>query len=319
MIKTYRSLTDIYRARGDYEQALASYQAYTQLKDSVFSVKKERLAADMEGKYKSAKKDLELLAKDTTIAEQQITQRIYIGLAVGLLLLSAGLLYYYKKRQQRNQELQRLNAQLDAKNQQNELLIKEIHHRVKNNLELVKSLIALQSAQLEDSATKDVMIASQNRVQSMGIIHQKLYQGQHLGSVEMKEYFLNLGEGILDTFSAEERVKIECAMDQLKLDVDTAVPIGLIVNELLTNALKYAFPADIPGTIRISLAQPDAETLTLSVADDGVGKAMGVAPKGTGFGSQLVQLLTQQLNGQMHEECQDGTRVSFRFYLNRAA
>ena len=184
---------------------------------------------------------------------------------------------------------------------------------------MVKSLIALQSAQLEASATKDAMIASQNRVQSMGIIHQKLYQGENLGSVEMKDYFLNLGEGILDSFDAEDQVKIECAMDRLELDVDTAVPIGLIVNELLTNALKYAFPEETPGTINISLSRTDDNTLTLTVVDNGVGKMAETAPRGTGFGSQLVQLLTQQLNGQMQEESQDGTRVFFRFQLDQVA
>ncbi|MEO0332892.1 MAG: sensor histidine kinase, partial [Bacteroidota bacterium] len=318
-VETYRILSEIYRVLGEYEKALTSHQDYTLLKDSILSVEKERLTADMEGKYQSAKKDLELLARDTTIAEQKANQRVYIGLAVGLLLLSAGLLFFYRKRQQRNRELQHLNNQLDAKNQQNELLLKEIHHRVKNNLEMVKSLIALQSAQLEDSATKDAMIASQNRVQSMGIIHQKLYQGENLGSVEMKDYFLNLGEGILDSFDAEDQVKIECAMDRLELDVDTAVPIGLIVNELLTNALKYAFPEETPGTINISLSRTDDNTLTLTVVDNGVGKMAETAPRGTGFGSQLVQLLTQQLNGQMQEESQDGTRVFFRFQLDQVA
>src|SRR5690606_18524969 len=139
---------------------------------------------------------------------------------------------------------------------------------------------------LEDSVTKDAMIASQNRVQSMGIIHQKLYQGENLGSIEMKDYFMNLGEGILDTFNADDKVKIECAMDDLELDVDTAVPIGLIVNELLTNALKYAFPKDAKGNIQISLSKPNPETLTLKVVDNGIGKTQGLAPKGTGFGSQ---------------------------------
>ena len=251
--------------------------------------------------------------------EQRANQRVYLGLAVALLLLLAGLLFFYRKRQQRNQELLRLNNQLDAKNQQNELLLKEIHHRVKNNLEMVKSLIALQSARLEDSATKDAMIASQNRVQSMGIIHQKLYQGENLGSVEMKDYFLNLSEGVLDSFDAEDQVTVECLMDQLELDIDTAVPIGLIVNELLTNALKYAFPEDAPGTINTSLLRPDDDTLTLTVADNGVGKVAETAPQGTGFGSQLIQLLTQQLNGHMREESNDGMRVFFRFQLKHAA
>lgn len=96
------------------------------------------------------------------------------------------------------------------------------HYRVKNNLEVVKSSILLQSAKMEDSASKDAMMASQNRVHSMGIIHQKLYQGENLGSIEMKDYVPNLSEGILDTFKAEDKVKIECAMDTLELDVHTA-------------------------------------------------------------------------------------------------
>lgn len=199
------------------------------------------------------------------------------------------------------------------------MLLKEIHHRVKNNLELVKSLIALQSAELEDSATKDAMIASQNRVQSMGIIHQKLYQGTNLGSVEMKDYFINLSEGILDSFNAEDRVKIDCVMDDLELDIDTAVPIGLIVNELLTNALKYAFPEKREGEIKISMSRVKGEVIELNVSDNGVGKQPQQKPKGTGFGTRLVQLLTQQLNGVMKEQNQHGTLVSFTFNLDAAA
>jgi two-component sensor histidine kinase len=208
---------------------------------------------------------------------------------------------------------------LDKHNAENELLLKEIHHRVKNNLELVKSLIALQSAQIDDPATKDAMIASQNRVQSMGIIHQKLYQGTTMGSIEMKDYFINLSESILDTFSAEEQVKIECTMDKLDLDVDTAVPIGLIVNELLTNALKYAFPKQEQGTINISLERTPDNNLKLKINDNGVGKTEGQAPRGTGFGTQLVKLLTQQLNGQMKEFNREGTHIEFDFLTWKSA
>lgn len=205
------------------------------------------------------------------------------------------------------------------KNDENELLLKEIHHRVKNNLEMVKSLIALQSAQLGDPASKEAMMASQNRVQSRGIIHQKLYQANNLGSIEMKDYFMNLGDGILDTFNKENKITIECAMEQLELDVDTAVPIGLIVNELLTNALKYAFPKDAAGIIKISLSQPSSEILNLHVSDNGIGKIIGLTPKGTGFGSQLIKLLTLQLDGKMIEKTDHGTIISFQFNMKRAA
>jgi two-component sensor histidine kinase len=304
---------------GNYKKALEYYIEWSEANNIIEVERNERSLRESE-------LQVDVLKRDKELAANREQQTIYIvALIIGALLL--GLHYRnYRLKQKRNHKLKILNEELahknillDKHNAENELLLKEIHHRVKNNLELVKSLISLQSAQMEDSASKDAMMASQNRVQSMGIIHQKLYQGGNLGSIEMKDYFLNLGEGILDTFNAEDKVKIECAMDTLELDVDTAVPIGLIVNELLTNALKYAFPENRNGTIQISLSQASPETLSLKVTDNGVGKDAGAATKGTGFGSQLIQLLTQQLNGTMTENSEHGTMVSFNFKINTAA
>ena len=317
--ENYMHVADCYKAIGDFEKALEykelHAEEYGNFQESIIT----RLESEAQVKYETVKKDKTIVNQDAKIARQRKTQILYLTIA-GLLLFSfLGMYFSAKNIRKKKTELQRLNVELDAKNKQNELLLKEIHHRVKNNLEMVKSLIALQSAQLDDKASKEAMLASQNRVQSMGIIHQKLYQGDNLGSIEMKDYFLNLSEGILDSFNKEEKVKIECAMENLELDIDTAVPIGLIVNELLTNALKYAFPEDNLGNIKISLARKDNNVLTLNVSDDGIGKTTGKAPQGTGFGTQLVQLLTQQLNGKMEEKINNGTTVSFQFKLNTAA
>jgi two-component sensor histidine kinase len=317
--ENYMHVSNIYESLGDYKLALYYHHLYAQAHEDFKDNTIRGLESEAQAKYETGQKNATIYFQDEKIAQQQRAKILYIILAVLLAFILFGLFYHYRKRQKKNAELSFLNIQLDTKNKQNELLLKEIHHRVKNNLELVKSLLALQSAQLEDSATKDAMIASQNRVQSMGIIHQKLYQGKNLGSIEMKDYFLNLGEGILDTFDADDKVKIECAMDNLELDVDTAVPIGLIVNELLTNALKYAFPKDGKGNILISLSQSTPETLTLKVADNGVGKVIGLSPKGTGFGTQLIQLLTQQLDGNMFEEHDNGTSILFQFKTKPAA
>lgn len=289
------------------------------MRDSTAKIKSDEQMSKMLTQFETEKKDKTITLQKTTIAQQKKTQTLYIILAVMLAFILFVLFYSYQKRKKKNNLLLSLNRQLDVKNKQNELLLKEIHHRVKNNLELVKSLLALQSAKLNDAATKEVMKESQSRVQSMGIIHQKLYQGDQPGSIEMKDYFINLGEGILDTFNAEDKVKINYAMEKLELDVDTAVPIGLIVNELLTNALKYAFPGRNDGTISISLVQPVPEKLTLRVADNGVGKSPDTLPRGTGFGSQLIQLLTQQLNGSMQERNDGGTKIEFEFKIKAAA
>ena len=314
-----QKLFNIYELKEDYKTALEYYKEWSEANNIIEVERNERSLRESELQVNVLKQDKELAAN-------QQKQTIYtVALIIGALLLA--LLYRnYRLKQSSNQKLRALNGELaeknvllDQRNAENELLLKEIHHRVKNNLEMVKSLIALQSAQIDDPATKDAMIASQNRVQSMGIIHQKLYQGTNLGSIEMKDYFLNLGEGILDSFNAEDRVKIECAMDNLELDIDTAVPIGLIVNELLTNVLKYAFPKQQQGVINISLEKSSNQNLRLEVTDNGVGKTAGLAPRGTGFGSQLVQLLTLQLNGKMREHNDKGTHIEFDFMIQKSA
>lgn len=312
MIQQYLDLSETYAKLGDFENALAYKDKANINSKKVLEDKIANLETETIVKYETGKKDEALASQALLIEQKSKAQSLIFAVALLLSLLLISLLYFFNKNKKATKIIR-------AKNAENELLLKEIHHRVKNNLEMVKSLIALQSAQIEDTATKDAMIASQNRVQSMGIIHQKLYQGDNLGSIEMKDYFLNLSEGILDTFNAEEKIKIECAMDNLNLDVDTAVPIGLIVNELLTNALKYAFPENKKGEISISLEKFKSNHLKLKVSDNGIGKVKGLAPKGTGFGSQLVSLLTQQLNGKMVERSEKGTLIEFDFLIDTAA
>jgi len=311
-IKSYQNLSKIYEKLGDYKNALfyentANTHIKNELEGKIKNLEDEAII-----KYETGKKDEALASQSALLTQKNKTQTLIIAIAVLLGLLLLSLLYFFNK----NRKATKI---ISTKNAENELLLKEIHHRVKNNLEMVKSLIALQSAQIDDPTTKDAMIASQNRVQSMGIIHQKLYQGDNLGSIEMKDYFLNLSEGILDTFNVEDKVTIKCAMNNLDLDIDTAVPIGLIVNELLTNALKYAFPDKTKGEISISLEKTNESYLKLIVEDNGIGKTKDLAPQGTGFGSQLVNLLTQQLNGKMTERIGQGTAVEFEFKMDTAA
>lgn len=319
LTENYEHVSTIYEKLGNYPKALEYQKKARVMRDSTAAIESDKVMSNLLTKYETEKKEETIKAQEAKISQQQKTQILYITIAALLTFSLIGMFSSMRNIRKKRKKLQVLNLELETKNKQNELLLKEIHHRVKNNLELVKSLISLQSAQLEDSATKNAMIASQNRVQSMGIIHQKLYQGENLGSIEMKDYFINLSEGILDSFNTEDQIKIECAMEQLELDVDTAVPIGLIVNELLTNALKYAFPENQKGNIQISLFKDKPGTLTLKVVDNGIGKTLGTAPKGTGFGSQLIKLLTKQLNGEMKEESHNGTSVLFHFKLKSAA
>ncbi|RXR28892.1 tetratricopeptide repeat protein [Flavobacterium piscinae] len=310
LIENYHHTSTIYSKLNDFESALAYKQKAYDLRDSIGSIESDAKMSELLTKYETEKKEETIAFQEAKIDQQKVVQYlgiIVVGLLVGLLIFA---FISYRNRSKSN----RLLAQ---KNAENELLMKEIHHRVKNNLEIVSSLLALQSAQIDDPNTKEAMTEGQNRVNSISIVHQKLYQGTNLGSIEMKDYFLNLTENILDSFGAENKVTLNLAMEKLDLDIDTAVPLGLIINELLTNTIKYAFPADNKGTITIKLEKQNDQYLHLVVTDNGIGKS-GMT-HGTGFGTQLVSLLTQQLNGTMKEESENGTTHIFDFKLRKAA
>ncbi len=302
----------------------------TAAKDTVTNIEKNKQVKILEIKEKQRVEDLNLAE---VYAKNELRFNTVIGLLFSALLISFILYRNNRQKQKANALLQEQKAeintqnitlentlgQLTSKNAENELLLKEIHHRVKNNLEVVSSLLALQSAKIDDPDVQEAMLASQNRVQSMGILHQKLYQSDHLASIEMKNYFQNLCENLLDSYNETHRIKVSVDMDEIEMDVDTAIPVGLIVNELLTNSLKYAFPMGKNGEVKLSLKNTDKEHFVLTISDNGVGKILNSSPKGTGFGSQLVDLLTQQLDGKLNQEVSNGTLISIDFKSQKAA
>ncbi len=303
--ENYMHLSDIYAGIGDHEKATQYVWAYSEEVERLFEEKYKRMGMEIEEKYETGKREATIVLQKEKIDQQNTIQLLGAGI-LGLLALLGALLFYFLRKSQKNSQA------LKIKNDENELLLKEIHHRVKNNLEMVSSLLMLQSAKTKDSAAREVMNESHRRVQSMGIIHQKLYQGENLASIEMVDYFKNLSENILDAFDAHDKVEIEYEMNELELDVDTAVPIGLIVNELLNNALKYAFPNNSKGKIKLSLKEENTNGLILSVEDNGIGMNENEEAKGTGFGRQLVQLLTTQLQGTMQSDYNNGTSLTFQ-------
>jgi two-component sensor histidine kinase len=321
----YSTITETYKAQGNIVSAFKYLQLSKLLNDSLNHSRQEKV-----NQYQNINfnEQIRLLAVEKDNLQLQSNIRMYAMLAgISVVMLIAFILYRNNRiRTKVNQKLEMLNLDLahkntllDQRNAQNELLLKEIHHRVKNNLEVVSSLLALQSAQIDDPNIQDAMLASQNRVQSMGILHQKLYQGEHLAFIEMKHYFMNLSENILDSYNASERVSVEYPMHELELDVDTAVPVGLIVNELLTNALKYAFTQGHKGRVSLSLEDMGKDVLKLRIADNGIGKSLSIKPQGTGFGTQLVALLTKQLDGTIEQDVENGTMISIVFKKAKAA
>jgi len=216
-----------------------------------------------------------------------------------------------------NTKLAHANDQLQVKNKENELLLKEIHHRVKNNLQTVSSLLSLQSESIQDKSALDAVQASKNRVASMALIHQKLYQRENLAAIEMRDYFETIGEAIIESFGEKAaHVKLDVQMSELELDVDTAIPIGLITNELITNSLKYAFNSQEECKISVAMSTDTDNSLKLEISDNGQGQEVpDNFATSEGFGTMLINLLTTQLGGKLKTNLENGTATTILFPL----
>ncbi len=289
----------------DYKSAyklLTGYLSYYQ--DTLMNAESLRQIETLKAEYENEKKEDQIALQKAQLGEERL--RLWAAIVVlGLALLAGGFLFALTRR-------------LRKRNEEKEFLIKEIHHRVKNNLQILSSLLHLQSRQITDDTALGAVREGQNRVDAMGLIHQKLYMGDNVAKVEMKDYLEQFGQNMLDSFGLEDdRVQIRYELEPLYLDVDTAIPLGLIINELVTNSLKYAFPENRNGTIAIALWQDEQKRLCLKVSDNGVGEAGAAVLKGsTSFGSNLVQMLSKKLKGKPEVLTQETGYTTFIAFEN---
>ena len=213
----------------------------------------------------------------------------------------------------RKQDEDAIHASLKEK----ETLLKEIHHRVKNNLQVISSLLNLQSNSIESKETRELVRESQNRVRSMALIHEKLYQSESLAQVQFAEYLRNLTRDLFRSYSAGG-VGLKLQAEDIPLDVDTAIPCGLIINELVSNALKYAFPPGRTGDLHISFLKISRERCALTVTDNGVGLPADIDVKNPKtLGLQLVNMLVNQLHGTLDVVTDGGTTFMVTFSADR--
>jgi len=188
-----------------------------------------------------------------------------------------------------------------------ELLLKEIHHRVKNNLQITSSLLRLQAAKIPDAAVRQLLRESQDRIRSMALVHEMLYRSEDLARVDFPQYVRALVPQLFRSYNPGGRIRYRVEIDELVFGVDLAVPCGLIINELVANALKHAFPGDRRGEICVRM-RLEQDRYRLSVEDDGIGFPAGLDVSQTGtLGLQLVRTLTEQIGGRLQEKTGQGT------------
>lgn len=196
-----------------------------------------------------------------------------------------------------------------------DVLLREVHHRVKNNLQTISSLLNMQAELLPDAAARQALRDAQRRVHSMALIHEQMYGDKDMDEVDFGEYARRLARDLFDSFgAAARRVQLRFAVDPVSLAMDQMIPCGLILNELVTNCLKYAFPDERPGEILVSLRCPDGQTVSLGVADNGIGLPPGVTRKRSeSLGMRIVEILTRQLGGSFEQQSANGVHSTVTF------
>ena len=243
---------------------------------------------------------------------------------LGLLALVLGL-WALSERKQRRSEAEKSAALLrDLEKAESEVegraaakadvVIREIHHRVKNNFQTVSSLLNLHTRYLPDQAAKEVLWEGQNRIQSMALIHTQLYQREETDAIDIKAYTGTLIRELAFSYDAEARgIQLQQEVEALSLSVEVAVPLGLIVHELILNAFKYAFPGEREGNIWLELKKDQGE-IYLRVKDDGAGLPPGMDPLAvrTSYGIRLLTLFSMELKGKLNYSSEGGTKVEFR-------
>ncbi|NLC08285.1 MAG: hypothetical protein GX755_10050, partial [Syntrophomonadaceae bacterium] len=219
-----------------------------------------------------------------------------------------------------NKELHIREAQLQEALFEKEVLLKEIHHRVKNNLQIIHSMLNLQLPYIKDEQAIELFKESQNRVFSMALIHEKMYQSKSLAKIDLAEYIRNLTTNLFLSYGVSERViRRTIYVDNLTFNIDTVIPCALIINELVSNSLKYAFPNSCGSLnnkpeIRIELRRSVDNKYALIVSDNGIGLPKGFQPQNCeSLGLKLVRVLVKQLKGSIDLDLSNGTKFTIKF------
>jgi len=294
---------------GNYRQAYDDLKAAAAWQDSLTQEKRLELEKEMEARFEVAQREKDLEISQLALAKQQQERRymlILLGIAV---LVIGGVLYFLYTKNKTNRLLEKKNAIIEEALGEKELLLREIHHRVKNNLQFIASLLSLQSRHVTDDRALSVLQQSRSRVQSMSLLHQDLYKGENEVAVEAQTYLSRLIETIFSTQNIrEDRIELKQEIAPLRLDVDTAIPLGLILNELVCNALKHAFSATKTGKLSVRLV-PQEEHLLVEVADNGPGIAEEEWQNTDSFGYKLIQLLMEKLQASLNIYNKNGATV----------
>jgi len=308
-------------SEGNYLKALREYKLSRIADDSIYNLRRTNQFTELQIQYETENKDknIELLvqkdkAQQATLRQSDLLKKITLA-GILVMLLITGLVYsQYRNKQKRNKEINEKNSALEQLVKEKEWLVKEIHHRVKNNFHIVASLLEIQSSYLKNKEALSAIKESQHRIHSMSIIHQKLYQSETLSTIHMPEYIYELVEYLKDSYAIRQNIKFDLHIENIELNHASAITLGLILNEAITNSIKYAFTKTEDRKISISLTHVSDSQIMLSIADNGSGLPTDFDHKiGASMGMELLQGLTDDLGGSFSIKTNEGTQIKVIF------
>ncbi|MCB0760368.1 MAG: tetratricopeptide repeat protein [Flavobacteriales bacterium] len=312
-------LRDVYLAKsnalagtGRLAEAYEVMKALQAVEEDLNTTEEKELQEKYEALFLTKEKENALKIQAIDLENQKGKTRLWIiiGAAALLLFVLAGSLAIANRR--KNQALAEKNAVVTKSLQEREVLMREIHHRVKNNLQIISSMLSMQSRRVSDQDAKSGMIDSQHRVNSMSLIHEHLYRDENLAHVALPDYLNKLINNLMQSFDTEQ-ITVDREIADLQVDMDTAVALGLMLNEAFTNAMKHAFSTDQPGHVNVVL-QKSNSALEMSIQDNGQGFDAS-QQNSRSFGMTMMRAFTESLEGTLTIESEPGAGTKIRFII----
>lgn len=300
-INLTRKLIETLEEAGEFEKAYHYLSKLRKVEQQTIYKDRQRTAKALEYKHETARKELQIRNQQ----KQLMLQRVGIAAAVVVLLVISVLLV----------ALYRTNKRVKQKNEKIAMLMRELHHRVKNNLQTVSSLLGFQSMRLKDADAKKAVTEGRERLRAMALIHNRLYTDDDVETINIREYLTELINELRLSYGMQQSSELKAAIEDAQLDAETALPLGLIVNELVTNTFKYAKAGNEGLVLTVSLAKVADASWQLTIADNGVEPASATSNNGGGFGLKLVDMLVQQLNGTWQQRFSAGYQTTIQFRL----
>ncbi len=316
-----KSLTEVYKVEKKWQEAFLMQELYHLMKDSIRNTNTELNAIKQQSKYEleRAEKENELLVKENDIQHlKTLRNRIIAIFFIVAFIFTLIIIFYvyrgYRKKVVINELLEVQRNEAQRKNEEKNMMLKEIHHRVKNSLQVVSSLIRLQANEVDDDRINKMFEETQNRVLSIARLHEQMYNSENLKEINIKTHFTPLVKDLIKDYNMGTKINLVIDLPNVEMSSKTLIPLGLIINEMISNSLKYAFVGKTEGSVTVTIKHLSEQLYEMIIGDDGVGMPKDFDfENSSSLGTQLIHIFTEQLNGNIKRLEKEGTYFKIEF------